>query len=158
MDNNLMLLITNEENTLQMSLKYCNEMMVIICSNNIKNVHEFYKNNNIHINKNLITTLETSLKINYFSANYNQYDNVFNSILFFSKILNKMYSINNLKYNIHVCVSKKHLKRTVIICKYLLQIANSIVFVYDNSEIITLDDLFKEKKQIQLFYQSSYYK
>lgn len=157
MDNNLLLIITNEENTLQVSLKYCNDMKVIISSNNIKNIYEFYKNNNIDINKNLITTLETSVK-NNLSLNYNQYDNVFNSILFFSKILNKMYFINKTKYNVYICVSKKHVKRTLIISKYLLEIANSIVFIYDKNEIMSLDDLFREKKQIQLFYQSSYYK
>lgn len=158
MDNNLMLVITNEENTLQISLKYCNDMKVIVCSNNIKNIHEFYKNNNIDINNNLITTLETRIADNYMNRNYNQYDNVFNSILFFSKIINKMYSTNKVKYNIYVCVSKKHVKRALIICKYLLKIAISIKFIYDTSEMMSLDDLFHEKKELRLFYQSPYYK
>ncbi len=152
-----MLVISNEENTLQISLKFCNDMKVIISSNNIKNIHEFYKNNNIDINKKLITTLNTSLNQNFYYGNYNQYDNVFNSILFFSKIVNKMYYTNKVKYNIILCVSKKHVKRCYIMSKCLLKIAKSIKFIYDTSEIISVDDLYQEKKKIQLFYQSPYY-
>ena len=69
MNNNLLFVITNEKNTLDLSLKFCNNMRFIISSNNIKKAKEFYKENNINMDTNLITTLETISSTHYFQSN-----------------------------------------------------------------------------------------
>ena len=156
MSNNLLLVIA-DDNILHLSLKYCNNMKFIISSDNVKITKQFYKNNNVDIDNNLITTLETrSDKINP-SVDYNIYDKIFNSILFFSKIINKIYFQNNIKPSILFCISKKHVKRSVILCSYILKDI-CIKLIYNNNEELTIQDTINEKHQIDLFYQSHYYK
>jgi hypothetical protein len=156
MNNNLLFVITNEKNTLDLSLKFCNNMKFIISSNNIKEAKEFYIQNNIDITSNLITTFQTNSYIHHLQSN--SYDHVFNTIIFLSKIINKLYSTNNIKYNILFCVSKKHIQRTVILASYIIKNISSVKFIYDNNEIISKDDIVNEKHQLNLFYQTPYYK
>ena len=93
--NNLLLVISNESNTFNLSLNYCNEMEFIISSDDIEELKQKYIRSNVNMN-NLITTFETSILPTY---NYNKYDILLNSILFFSKIINKMHLKNDIKYS-----------------------------------------------------------
>ena len=156
MNNNLLFVITNEKNTLDLSLKFCNNMRFIISSNNIKKAKEFYKENNINMDTNLITTLETISSTHYFQSN--SYDYIFNTLIFLSKIIDKLYSANKIKYTILCCISKKHIQRVIIMSSYIFKNILSIKFIYDINELISRDDILIEKHQLNIFYQSPYYK
>lgn len=151
---NFLFVIATEKNILDISLKYCSKMKFIVSSNNTKETKQFYKDNNM--NNNLITTLE--IPSNTSCSNNNKYDHVFNSIIFFSKIINKMYSVDNIKRDILICISKKYIQRSIILCSYIFKNVSSVKFTYDNNEKITIDHITDEKYHLNLFYQSPYSK
>ena len=146
----------NEKNILDISLKYSTDIQFIISSNNIKKTKDFYKQNNIDIDNNLITTLETFS--NTYHTQLNNYDSIFHSIIFFSKIINKLYSKDNIKYVILFCISKKHVQRAVVLTSNMFKNILSIKFIYDNNEQISVEDTLNENYQLGLFFQSIYYK
>jgi len=149
---NFLLVIATEKNILDLSLKYCGKMKFIVSSNNTKETKQFYKDNNT--DNNLITTLEITPST--YCSNHNKYDQVFNSIIFFSKIINKIYSTDNIKRDILICISKKYIQRSIILCSYIFKNISSIKFMYDNNEKITIDDITDEKYHLSLFYQTPY--
>ena len=112
---NFLLVIATEKNILDLSLKYSSKMNFVVSSNNNKQTKQFYKDNNV--DNNLITSLE--IPSNTSCSNYNKYDHVFNSIIFFSKIINKIYSTDNVKRDILICISKKYIQRSIILCSYI---------------------------------------
>ena len=151
--NNLLLVISNESNTFNLSLNYCNEMEFIISSDDIEELKQKYIRSNVNMN-NLITTFETSILPTY---NHNKYDILLNSILFFSKIINKMHLKNNIKYNVIFCISRKFIKRAVIIATILFKnTCNSIKFIYPKIDMITIEDIINEENQVKIFYQSPF--
>jgi len=156
-NNHIMLVVANNKNILKLSLKYCNNMNFVLSSDNIYDAKEYYIDNNINLKTNLITTLDTGFDAYVYSINYNKYDNVFNSLLFFSKITNKLYSTENKKYSIIICLEKKYVKRALVICSYLFRNINSLQIVYVSTELVTEEDERYERNQLNLFYQSSYY-
>lgn len=151
---NFLLVIATEKNILDLSLKYSSKMNFVVSSNNNKQTKQFYKDNNV--DNNLITSLE--IPSNTSCSNYNKYDHVFNSIIFFSKIINKIYSTDNVKRDILICISKKYIQRSIILCSYIFKNISSIKFIYDNNEKITIDDVTDEKYHLSLFYQTPYSK
>jgi hypothetical protein len=156
-NNDIMLVVANNKNILKLSLKYCNNMNFVLSSDNIYYAKEYYINNNINLKTNLITTLDTGFDTYVYSINYNKYDNVFNSLLFFSKIINKLYSTENKKYSVIICLEKKHVKRALIISSYLFRNINTLQIAYINTDLVTEEDEQYEKNQLNLFYQSLYY-
>ena len=149
--NNLLLVISNEPNTFNLSLEYCKQMDFIISSNDIGELKQKYFESNVNIN-NLITTFETSVPSSY---NYNNYDILLNSILFFSKIINKMHLKNKIKYNVLFCISRKFIRRAIIISTILLKNScTSIKFIYPKIDKITLEDIINEEEQLKIFYKS----
>lgn len=157
-DNQIMLVIANSKNILRLSLKFCDNIQFVLSSDNIKDAKEFYFNHNVDLKNKLITTLDTGLDPYAFSVNYNKYDNVFNSLVFFSKIINKQISLNNkIKYDVTICVEKKHIKRVLIMASYILKNVNSIKILHISIDPVTEDDKKFEQNQINLFYQSPRY-
>lgn len=156
-DNQIMLVIANSKNILKLSLKFCDNIQFVISSDNIKDAKEFYHSNNVDLKKNLLTTFDTGFDPYAYSINYNKYDNVFHSLVFFSKIINKQFSLNNKKYDVVICVEKKHVKRLIIIASYILKNVNTIKILHVSSDPVTEYDNINEKNQLDLFYQSSRY-
>lgn len=156
-DNQIMLVIANSKNILKLSLKFCDNIQFVISSDNIKDAKEFYHSNNVDLKKNLLTTFDTGFDPYAYSINYNKYDNVFHSLVFFSKIINKQFSLNNKKYDVVICVEKKHVKRLIIIASYILKNVNTIKILHVSSDPVTEYDNVIEKNQLDLFYQSSRY-
>ena len=154
----IMLVVANNKNILKLSLKYCNNMNFVLSSDNIYDAKEYYSTNNINLKTNLITSLDTGFDAYIYSINYNKYDNIFNSLVFFSKIINKLYYTEKKQYSVIICLEKKHVKRALVICSYLFRNINSVKIVYINTEPITDDDEQYEKNQLNLFYQSYHYK
>lgn len=160
MNNNIqiMLVIANSKNILTLSLKFCNDIEFVISSDNVKDVKDFYSNHNVDLENNLITTFDTGFDPYKYSINYNKYDSIYHSLVFFSKILNKQISLNSkVKYDLIICAEKKHIKRLVIMCSYILKNANSIKILHISTDpVYEVDNIF-EKNQLNMFYQSSYY-
>jgi hypothetical protein len=154
----IMLVVANNKNILKLSLKYCNNMNFVLSSDNIYDAKEYYSSHNINLKTNLITSLDTGFDAYVYSINYNKYDNVFNSLVFFSKIINKLYYTEKKQYSVIICLEKKYVKRALIICSYLFRNIDSLKIIYINTEPITEDDEQYEKNQLNLFYQSYYYK
>lgn len=154
----IMLVVANNKNILKLSLKYCNNMNFVLSSDNIYDAKEYYSSHNINLKTNLITSLDTGFDTYVYSINYNKYDNVFNSLVFFSKIINKLYYTEKKQYSVIICLEKKYVKRALIICSYLFRNIDSLKIIYINTEPITEDDEKYEKNQLNLFYQSYHYK
>ena len=153
----IMLVVANNKNILKLSLKYCNNMNFVLSSDNIYDAKEYYSTHNINLKNNLITTLDTGFDTYVYSINYNKYDNVFNSLVFFSKIMNKLNYTEKKQYSVIICLEKKHVKRALVICSYLFKNINGLKIVYINTEPTTEDDELYEKNQLNLFYQSYHY-
>ena len=61
------------------------------------------------------------------------------------------------KYNITICVEKKHVKRVLIMASYILKNVNAIRILHISTDPVTEDDNNFEKNQLKMFYQSFYY-
>ena len=157
MSNNLLLIIVNDLNTLHVSLNYYKEMKFVISSDNILEIKKFYIVNNINVN-NLLTTFETTVDKFGNPINTNKFDSVFNSMIFFSKIINKIFFDTKVKLDITLCISKQYIKRVFILSSHIFKNVNNINFVYadDNSDINVLSNI-EEQKHLDMFYKSHYY-
>ena len=157
-DNQIMLVIANSKNILTLSLKFCNNVQFVLSSDNIKNAKQFYHNHNVDLKNKLVTTFDTGFDPYAYSINYNKYDNVFHSLVFFSKIINKQMSLNSKKkYDVTICVERKHVKRVLIMASYILKNVNTIRILHISTDPVTEDDNNFEKNQLNMFYNSFYY-
>ena len=105
-----------------------------------------------------MTTFDTGFDPYAYSINYNKYDNVFHSLVFFSKIINKQLSLNNKKkYDVTICVERKHVKRVLIMASYILKNVNTIRILHISTDPVTEDDNNFEKNQLNMFYNSFHY-
>ena len=125
MSNNLLLIIVNDLNTLHVSLNYYKEMKFVISSDNILEIKKFYIVNNINVN-NLLTTFETTVDKFGNPINTNKFDSVFNSMIFFSKIINKIFFDTKVKLDITLCISKQYIKRVFILSSHIFKNVNNI--------------------------------
>jgi hypothetical protein len=158
-DNKIMLVIANSKNILTLSLKFCNNIQFVISSDNIKNAKEFYHNHNIDLKNKLITTFDTGFDPYIYSINYNKYDNIFHSLVFFSKIINKQISLNSKKkYDITICVERKHVKRVLIMASHIIKNVNTMRILHISTDPVTEEDNNFEKIQLNMFYNSFHYR
>ena len=123
-------------------------LKIIICSSDCLENKKYCLENGVRTDD-IITTFNTSLK------SYNPIivdDNIYNSIAFCKKILDKEYRYFDKPYpKLIMCVSRKDLKRTELISKMIYYDSTSINYLYNN-ELMTEDDLKNEDYMIRKFF------
>jgi hypothetical protein len=64
---------------------------------------------------------------------------------------------NKKKYDVTICVEKKHVKRVLIMASYILKNVNTIKILHISTDPVTEDDNNFEKNQLNMFYNSFHY-
>lgn len=158
----IIIIITDNKKTMDVAINYYKNILsndylnnrrikLILCSSDSLNIKNYCIENGIN-KDDIITTFNTTLKmLNPIIVD----DNIYNSITFCKKILDKEYNYLGKSYpKLIFCVSRKELKRTDLICKMIYyNLTTNIKYLYNN-ELITEDDLKNEDYMIRKIFNN----